>query len=112
MTVFERPAPADPSYAMTHGYTDHMAALRTSLEHRLARALEVLPGQARARPLVTEGHTPETLVGHSAGTDLLVVGSRGYGPLRSVVVGDVATKLATHAECALMVVPHGAGRHG
>lgn len=112
VTVFERPTPIDPSYAMTQGYTDQMAALRTSLEHRLARALEVLPGQAQARPMVIEGHASETLVGHSAGTDLLVVGSRGYGPLRSVVVGDVATKLATHAESALMVVPRGAGRHG
>lgn len=112
VAVFERPAPADPSYAMTtHGYTEHMAGLRTSLEHRLARALEELPGQAQIQPLVIEGRAPEALVGHSAGTDLLVVGSRGYGPLRSVVVGDVATRLATHAACALMVVPRGAGRH-
>ena len=96
----------------TQGYTEQVAELRTSLEHRLARALDDLPGQSGARPLVIEGHAPETLVGHSAGVDVLVVGSRGYGPLRSVVVGDVATKLATAAECALVVVPRGAGTPG
>ena len=112
LAVFEPATPADPTYAMTtHGYTQQMAELRTSLEHRLARALEALPGQDQARPLVLQGRAPETLVGHSAGTDLLVVGSRGYGPLRSVLVGDVAMKLATHAQSALMVVPRGAGRH-
>ena len=112
VAVFERPTPADPTYAMTtHGYTQQMAELRTSLEHHLTRALEALPGQGQARPLVIDGRAPEALVEHSAGTDLLVVGSRGYGPLRSVVVGDVAMKLATDARSALVVVPRGARRH-
>ena len=110
VAVFERPAPADPSFAVTtQGYTEQVAELRTSLEHRLARALRDLPGQLEARPHVIDGRAPDTLVTHSSSVDLLVVGSRGYGPLHSVVVGDVATRLATSADCALVVVPRGAG---
>jgi nucleotide-binding universal stress UspA family protein len=37
--------------------------------------------------------------------DLLVAGSRGYGPLRAVLAGSVSRYLADHAPCPLIVVP-------
>jgi nucleotide-binding universal stress UspA family protein len=37
--------------------------------------------------------------------DLLVVGSRGYGPVRAVLAGSVSRYLAEHAPCPLIVVP-------
>jgi nucleotide-binding universal stress UspA family protein len=37
--------------------------------------------------------------------DLLVAGSRGYGPLRAVLAGSVSRYLAEHAPCPLIVVP-------
>jgi nucleotide-binding universal stress UspA family protein len=40
--------------------------------------------------------------------DLLVAGSRGYGPLRSVLLGSVSGYLADHASCPVLVVPRGA----
>ena len=42
------------------------------------------------------------------GVDLLVAGSRGYGPLRSVVVGSVARHLVDHAACPVLVIPRSA----
>jgi nucleotide-binding universal stress UspA family protein len=44
----------------------------------------------------------------SDGIDLLVAGSRGYGPLHSVVAGSVSRHLAHHAPCPVLVVPRGA----
>ena len=41
--------------------------------------------------------------------DLLVCGSRGYGPVRRVLLGGVATKLVRRAACPVLVVPRGAG---
>ena len=39
------------------------------------------------------------------GIDLLVAGSRAYGPLRAVLAGSVSRYLADHAPCPLIVVP-------
>lgn len=108
VAVYHRPNPADPAYALTSkGYAEAMADLRALTEQRLRDALRSLT-HGSAEPVVLEGRPAAELARHSAGRDLLVVGSRGYGPLHSVVVGDVATALACEAQCALMVVPRGA----
>ena len=39
------------------------------------------------------------------GVDLLVVGSRGYGPAMRVLLGSVSTKLINSAPCPVLVVP-------
>jgi nucleotide-binding universal stress UspA family protein len=44
----------------------------------------------------------ETLVERSRGLDLLVAGSRGYGPLRGV-----SGRLSREAHCPVIVVPRG-----
>jgi len=37
--------------------------------------------------------------------DLLVVGSRSYGPVKRLVVGSTSNYLERHARCALLVLP-------
>ena len=37
--------------------------------------------------------------------DILVVGSRGYGPLRRLVSGSTSNYLERHARCSLLVLP-------
>ncbi|HET7417896.1 MAG TPA: universal stress protein [Solirubrobacterales bacterium] len=39
------------------------------------------------------------------GADLLVAGSRGYGPVLRVLLGSVSTQLAHRAPCPVLVVP-------
>jgi nucleotide-binding universal stress UspA family protein len=39
------------------------------------------------------------------GVDLLVVGSRGYGPATRVLLGSVSTKLVNSAPCPVLIVP-------
>jgi nucleotide-binding universal stress UspA family protein len=41
--------------------------------------------------------------------DLLLVGSRGYGPMHAVMVGGVAGRLVREAACPVLVLPRGAG---
>ena len=43
---------------------------------------------------------------------MLVVGSRGHGPLRSALVGSVSSRLAASAPVPVVVVPRGAERVG
>jgi nucleotide-binding universal stress UspA family protein len=56
------------------------------------------------RLMVTEGRTVPVLLKQSEHADLLVVGSRGRGGLRSALLGSVALHCATHARCPVVVV--------
>jgi nucleotide-binding universal stress UspA family protein len=42
------------------------------------------------------------------GIDLLVTGSRGYGPMHMVIAGSVSRHVAHHAPCPVLVVPRAA----
>jgi nucleotide-binding universal stress UspA family protein len=48
------------------------------------------------------------LVERSRELDLLVVGSRGYGPVRHALLGSVTSKLMESAACPVLVVPRSA----
>jgi nucleotide-binding universal stress UspA family protein len=47
----------------------------------------------------------EELAAFGGGVDLLVVGSRNYGPVRRLVLGSTSNALARHARCPLLVLP-------
>jgi nucleotide-binding universal stress UspA family protein len=71
----------------------------------------VQEAQARVKALPgVEGHavyglTGEELAAFSDDVDLLVVGSRGYGPMRRLVVGSTSDYLERHARSSLLVLP-------
>jgi nucleotide-binding universal stress UspA family protein len=50
---------------------------------------------------------PATKLAEAAeeGVDLLVLGSRGYGPLARVLLGSVSRNVIRHAPCPVLVVP-------
>lgn len=65
-------------------------------------------GRSPARPPSARSsrETPAlALARASADLDLLVVGSRSYGPLGAVLLGAVTRRLVELAECPVMVVP-------
>lgn len=47
------------------------------------------------------------LVEQSEQVDLLVLGSRAYGPIRSVLLGSVSSAVMRGASCPVLVVPRG-----
>ncbi len=55
------------------------------------------------------GVAGEELAAFGAGVDLLVVGSRGYGPVKSLILGSTSAYLAGSARCPLLVLPRVAG---
>lgn len=55
-------------------------------------------------PVVTADSAARALVDRSAGCDLLVVGSRGHGGFRSLVLGSVSLQCVLHAHCPVTVV--------
>jgi nucleotide-binding universal stress UspA family protein len=55
------------------------------------------------------GIAGEELAAFGDRVDLLVVGSRGYGPLLRLVLGSTSDYLQRHARCPLLVLPRAAG---
>jgi nucleotide-binding universal stress UspA family protein len=55
------------------------------------------------------GHPAATLIEASAEADLLVVGNRGHGAFREMIVGSVSLHCVTGAACPVVVVRSGDG---
>jgi nucleotide-binding universal stress UspA family protein len=55
-----------------------------------------------------EGVARDELVTLSSHVDLLVLGSRGYGPLRRTLLGGSSDRIVHAAACPVVVVPRGA----
>jgi nucleotide-binding universal stress UspA family protein len=58
--------------------------------------------------VVIDGDPAQVLADQGVELDLLVVGSRGYGPLRRVLLGGVSGRVIELAPCPVIVVPRGA----
>jgi nucleotide-binding universal stress UspA family protein len=56
---------------------------------------------------VMVGDPAELLVEVSRHLDLLVMGARGYGPLRAVLLGSVSRRVTASARCPVVVLPRG-----
>ena len=60
-------------------------------------------------PLLLHGEPAEALAEAASDLDLLVLGSRGYGPVKGTLLGSVSARVMAAAACPVMVVPRGAG---
>ena len=87
-------------------------APRADVERRMQEALDTavagVPDDIKAESVCLAGDPVAALGERSAGLDLVLAGSRGYGPLRSVLIGGVSGRLMRSVECPVIVVPRGA----
>lgn len=74
-------------------------------EDALAEARRLEPG-LECEASATEGHPATVLVDEARDAALLVVGSRGLGGFRSLLLGSVGQQCAQHATCPVTIVPH------
>jgi nucleotide-binding universal stress UspA family protein len=75
------------------------------MAEQLQSETEQLAVALSAESRVFRGEAGKALVEHSEPLDLLVLGSRGYGPLKSVLLGSVSSYVMRHAGCPVLVVP-------
>lgn len=70
--------------------------------------MSVLDADIDAGQKLLDGDAQQLLARESGDLDLLVVGSRGYGPRRAVLLGSVSSALVRSARSPLVVVPRAA----
>ena len=81
--------------------------LRVRAENALRRATEALGGDVAVEVDAFVEDPADVLVRVSENLDLLICGSRGYGPLRAVLLGGVSRRLTAEAHCPVIVLPRG-----
>jgi nucleotide-binding universal stress UspA family protein len=83
-----------------------MASTREVFQRGLDDALARVGGRVEASAELLEGEAVDTLATlDRRDADLLVCGSRAYGPLRRVLLGGVSSHLLRRAALPLLVVP-------
>ncbi len=87
----------------------YAAAIRDAHERALDRASQAIPHGVPFERRQLEGPVAPSLADVSEDLDLLVMGSRGYGPLRRVLLGSVSAPVIEHSRCPVLVVPRHAG---
>ena len=89
------------------GPEDEAGRLRLEAERTLEKAIAALPSPADIEPDVLFQVPADGLAAASEHLDLLVMGSRAYGPARAVMLGGVSRRVITRAACPVLVLPRG-----
>jgi nucleotide-binding universal stress UspA family protein len=78
--------------------------LTTKMQEAVA-ALREGAGDVEIETRLAEGGAARVLTDEAADADLLVVGSRGFGGLRELLLGSVSHECAQRASCPVLIVP-------
>ncbi|MGN6257077.1 MAG: universal stress protein [Solirubrobacterales bacterium] len=93
--------------AVVPGVAGYTPALPPEAGSIVTRTVKAVDERIAATGRALSGVPGAALVAacEEAGADLLVAGSRGYGPVARVLLGSVSTQLAHKAPCPVLVVP-------
>jgi nucleotide-binding universal stress UspA family protein len=108
--VVPPPVPLGPWVVEVTSMNDAERSEHERVEALAAETLRELGDLATAH--VVEGRPDVELASQSSEFDVLVVGSRGYGPLKRLMLGSTSSKLVRSAACPVIVVPRGAHEVG
>jgi nucleotide-binding universal stress UspA family protein len=108
MRVFDSTQVGTPALMTGPGYylpihKEIEARQKADLERRVAE----LPDDVGAEAVFVAGPPARELAGFSHTVDVLLVGSRGYGPARAVLLGGISHALVRDAACPVIVLPRG-----
>jgi nucleotide-binding universal stress UspA family protein len=100
----------DPVVLLVPGFARVEPAAVDAEREQLERAVAAVPPDVAAEAVFADGDPIRELTRASEESDVLVVGSRGHGPIGAVLVGGVSSRLARTAACPLVIVPRGSER--
>jgi nucleotide-binding universal stress UspA family protein len=104
--VLEPPTPGGPGPSYYPDWHEHAEARREETQAQLDGLLAELGEVATGEVVIGDPVRELAYAGNEL--DLLVTGSRGYGPVRRVMLGSVSSKLVHQAPCPVLVLTRGA----
>jgi nucleotide-binding universal stress UspA family protein len=107
LSVFQRVAFGAVATGRTGGASVN-ELVRSELRSAFDDALSDSPGSPASEGRFLEGPAAELLTAESAELDVLVTGSRTYGPRAAVLLGGTTHALMQTAACPALIVPRGA----
>jgi nucleotide-binding universal stress UspA family protein len=78
--------------------------VRAAAERIFEEELADVPAGVEVERRLVEGDPGEGIIEESADADLVVIGSRGHGGLKTVFLGSVSNHVIQHATCPVVVV--------
>ena len=78
--------------------------LRSETTRRVERAVDAVSDEVAASTVVAVGDPAANLEEEGVELDLLVIGSRGRGPIRNLLLGSVSVDVMRRAPCPVVVV--------
>jgi nucleotide-binding universal stress UspA family protein len=81
---------------------------REMAQNETDRTLEKIDPESRPASVIVRAVTglpAEALIEAAADADMLVVGSRGTGGFKRLLMGSVSTQVTHHARCPVVVIP-------
>jgi nucleotide-binding universal stress UspA family protein len=109
LTLYSVLGQSSERYSYLVGRTDELAFLekaRDSFGKALEFAAAGVPPELESRTVLLEGAVVASLAALAPDdVDVLVCGSRGYGPARRVLLGGVSSRLIRRAHLPVVVVP-------
>jgi nucleotide-binding universal stress UspA family protein len=99
-----------PGALATADAGEYLRLLKEERRRALDKALATASHGVEVEAEVLEGDPADVLRDRAADADLVVVGSRGYGRLRQVLLGSVSAKLLDGVPAPVIVLPRGADR--
>lgn len=96
------------AFGWGYGVYDLDEPIRARYQGALDEASARVPDGVTVETVLLEGD-PATTLAAACGedVDLLCLGSRGYGPVRRVLLGSVSAQLVKDAPCAVLATPRG-----
>jgi nucleotide-binding universal stress UspA family protein len=96
-----------PAYMGSPGLASLRSDLERYVQEQVDKAVGAVPDDVTATAFNATGDPAELLVAQSKELDVLVMGSRGYGPLHAVLAGGVSGRVLRDSQCPVIVVPRG-----
>ena len=105
MQVVQPPAACYDSGELPLNFPELNASIYADTERKLMERVARLDSGLASEATLQPGRPADMLIGLSETVDILVMGSRGYGPLKAVLLGGVSGQVIRSAACPVVVVP-------
>jgi nucleotide-binding universal stress UspA family protein len=106
--VFDASRVGTPALMTMPGWDSMRDETEALQREHFNKTIAALPADLGVESVFTVGNAGTELASESWNVDLMVVGSRGYGPRSAVLLGGVGHTLVRKAACPVVVLPRGA----